>query len=283
MKDIFSTHSNSYHVNFETFTGIKNEIFRLILENDVNFNLATGIMDEIEDSLYPTKSKNTMISMDSIVKGVYGLLEQRLGKKYYTDQVIDELSRTILFVGFDGRGKTKFIAKIAKLYANEGYKVGILDISEKTYIWPEVSNDHNIEILRCENKHPSRREVKKKLKLLRENGNNLILIESRGSKMSDKNFAKLTRSIRNWAKPDDTWLVLDGTVGQSNYHVLGFFKQEIQVSGCLISKVDLLNSKLLVNLILVNHHEIQINYLGYGEEMSEIVIYDPLNLLYDVQ
>ena len=104
----------------------KELIYKQLLQNEVEEEIAKNIMDEIERSL----PRNA--SLDQILASVYQKIILMLGQPYLIDAKEQEKTQFVFFLGSTGVGKTTTIAKIASKLKLEK-KANIALVTADTY------------------------------------------------------------------------------------------------------------------------------------------------------
>jgi len=185
----------------------------------------------------------------------------------------------VLVCGVNGSGKTTTIGKLAGQFRSEGRSVLLAAgdtfraaAVEQLKIWgeradcPVVSRDTGADAAGL---------AFDALKQAQEEGNDVLMIDTAGRLQNRKDLmAELEKIIRVIRKLDDTaphdvLLVMDATIGQNAHSQVETFKQLVDVSGLVVTKLDG-SAKGGVVVALAEKFEIPVHAVGVGEGMNDL-------------
>lgn len=187
--------------------------------------------------------------------------------------------QVILVVGVNGSGKTTTIGKLAKLYGGEGRSVMLAAgdtfraaAIEQLQIWgerigcPVVAKDPGADAagLAYDALAQAKRE-----------GRDLLLIDTAGRLHNrDELMAELQKIQRvlrkqDEAVPHDILLVLDATTGQNALQQVGTFKELINVSGLVVTKLDG-SARGGILVALAERYGLPVHAIGVGETAEDL-------------
>jgi fused signal recognition particle receptor len=74
--------------------------------------------------------------------------------------------------------------------------------------------------------------------------------------------------------PHEVLLVLDGTTGQNALQQAEKFREMVEITGVIVTKLD---SSAKGGMLFAINHELglPIHYVGLGERMSDLVLFNP--------
>ncbi len=189
-----------------------------------------------------------------------------------------------MIIGVNGAGKTTTIAKLANLYKNSGRSV-ILGASdtfragaiEQLRQW---ATRLNVPIIATAQGHdPAAVAFDTISSAVAKNYDNVI-IDTAGRLQNQKNLAnELEKIVRISSKalasaPHQKIIVLDGTQGNAALAQAKAFNEIINLDGVIITKLDG-TSKGGALLGIARELELPILYIGVGEQMDDIIKFDP--------
>ena len=195
--------------------------------------------------------------------------------------VIDPARKPHVFLvcGVNGSGKTTTIGKLAGQFRTEGRSVLLAAgdtfraaAVEQLKIWgeradcPVVSRDTGADAAGL---------AFDALKQAQEKGSDVLMIDTAGRLQNRKDLmAELEKIIRVIRKLDDTaphdvLLVMDATIGQNAHSQVETFKQLVDVSGLVVTKLDG-SAKGGVVVALAEKFEIPVHAVGVGEGMDDL-------------
>jgi len=185
----------------------------------------------------------------------------------------------MLVCGVNGSGKTTTIGKLAGQFRSEGRSVLLAAgdtfraaAVEQLKIWgeradcPVVARDTGADAAGL---------AFDALKQAQEQGRDVLMIDTAGRLQNRKDLmAELEKIIRVIRKLDDTaphdvLLVMDATIGQNAHSQVETFKQLVDVSGLVVTKLDG-SAKGGVVVALAEKFEIPVHAVGVGEGMNDL-------------
>ena len=190
----------------------------------------------------------------------------------------------ILVVGVNGSGKTTSIAKLAHRFASRGRRVlvGACDTyraaaSEQLSIWADRSE---VEIVKKgEGADPAAvafEAVETAVVL----GYDVVLLDTAGRLHTQKNLMEELGKIRRVVgkrlpgAPHETWLVLDGTNGQNAIQQAKLFREMVEVTGLVVTKLDG-TARGGAIFGITRELGIPVRYVGTGEDKDLLEVFEP--------
>jgi fused signal recognition particle receptor len=185
----------------------------------------------------------------------------------------------LLVVGVNGGGKTTTIGKLAHYWKSQGYKVRLAAgdtfraaAVEQLKTWahragvPLVTGPEN-----CD---PAGLAFDA-LKLAKEKGDDVLIIDTAGRLQNKAHLmaelSKIERVIQKVdpTAPHGTLLVLDATTGQNAHSQVEIFKQTIEITGLVLTKLDG-TAKGGVLVCLAQKHQLPLYAIGVGEGIDDL-------------
>ena len=74
--------------------------------------------------------------------------------------------------------------------------------------------------------------------------------------------------------PHETWLVVDGTLGQNSINQAREFGRALELSGVIVTKLDG-TAKGGAVLAIASELKLPIRFIGVGEQAEDLVPFDP--------
>lgn len=189
-----------------------------------------------------------------------------------------------MIIGVNGAGKTTTIAKLANLYKNSGRSV-ILGASdtfragaiEQLRQW---ATRLNVPIIATAQGHDPASVAFDTISSAVAKDYDNVIIDTAGRLQNQKNLAnELEKIVRISSKalasaPHQKIIVLDGTQGNAALAQAKAFNEIINLDGVIITKLDG-TSKGGALLGIARELELPILYIGVGEQMDDIIKFDP--------
>ncbi len=145
-------------------------------------------------------------------------------------------------MGIQGSGKTTTIGKLANFYKNKGFRIGVIC----TDTWRPGAYDQLSQLLdsigvphygQPEEKSPFK-IVKKGLKQFKDEKMDMILIDTAGRHKEEKDLMDEMHKMENFVKPNETILVIDGSLGQQAFNQAQAFAQTTHIGSIIVTKLD---------------------------------------------
>lgn len=189
-----------------------------------------------------------------------------------------------MIIGVNGAGKTTTIAKLANLYKKSGRSV-ILGASdtfragaiEQLRQW---ATRLNVPIIATAQGHDPAAVAFDTISSAVAKDYDNVIIDTAGRLQNQKNLAnELEKIVRISSKalasaPHQKIIVLDGTQGNAALSQAKAFNEIINLDGVIITKLDG-TSKGGALLGIARELELPILYIGVGEQMDDIIKFDP--------
>lgn len=270
-------------VNEEYFS----ELEEILIEADCGVSFTLNIL---EDLLKYSKEKKI-----TSPKRINELLVDRMFLNYIKegDDIKNEISfdvtpQVLIMVGVNGVGKTTTIAKLAKHYIDEHKKVMLVaadtfraGAKEQLVVWAERLG---IGIVTGEeNEDPASVTYKGVSKGQKENAD-LIIVDTAGRLQNKKNLMeelkKIVKVIEKLInRSPECFLVIDATTGQNGVLQAAAFKDLINITGIVITKMDG-TSKGGIILAIREELGIPVRFIGLGEKFDDLEEFDLDKYLY---
>lgn len=189
----------------------------------------------------------------------------------------------ILVVGVNGVGKTTSIGKMANRLAKDGKKVVVAAADtfraaavEQLEIW---ANRAGATVVKREEGVDPASVVYDAIKQTKEIGADVLIVDTAG-RLHNKKYLmdelnKIQKVInKEMAEADkEVLLVIDGTTGQNAISQVKAFKQEADITGIVLTKLDG-TAKGGVVIGIVEENKIPVKFIGVGEQIDDMEIFN---------
>lgn len=190
----------------------------------------------------------------------------------------------VLIVGVNGSGKTTSIAKLAHRFASQGRRVlvGACDTyraaaAEQLSIWADRSE---VEIVKKGEGADPAAVAFEAIETAVVLGYDLVLLDTAGRLHTQKNLmeelGKIGRVVgkRLPGAPHETWLVMDGTNGQNAIQQAKLFRESVELSGLVVTKLDG-TARGGAIFGITRELGIPVRYVGTGEDKELLEVFEP--------
>lgn len=257
---------------------ILNELEIGLIESDVAYDVAEKIKDDLKKSLVGTnikRGKEKEIIIRTLRKSLLEILdvpEIDLIKKIRERKKID-VPCVLLFLGFNGSGKTTTIAKIANWLKKK--KISCVFAAADTFRAASIEQleEHgkNLGINVIKHKYGAdpaavvydAKNFAKNKKL------DVVLVDTAGRTHTNKNLMEELQKICRVNNPDFKILVLDSLAGNDAILQAKMFDEAVGVDAVFFSKIDV-NEKGGAILSVTHTIKKPILFLGVGQTVNDI-------------
>jgi len=265
---------------------IIDEIEEILITSDIGFDTAEKIIENLRVVLKSEKDRSQFNIIKTVKDELVSVISNGSTDDKNKEDDITKISRpyVILIVGVNGVGKTTTIGKLAHNFQSGGAKVliGAADTfraaaGEQLDIWADRAS---VDIVRKESRSdPSSVAYETVEKAVNENYD-FVLIDTAGRLHNKANLmnelAKIKGAINKVlpGAPHDTFLILDGTVGQNALIQADEFSKVTDISGLIITKLDG-TAKGGVVFQICKKQSIPVKFIGVGETIEDLQTFNP--------
>lgn len=228
---------------------ILEELELMLIENDVALSVAEAICSSLMEELTGVRigrmADKRAIVREALRKAIVRILSQ--GDRPDLEALIRAKKEqgepfAILFVGFNGTGKTTTIAKVAKMLKDKGFRV-VLACSDTFRAGAiEQLEEHGrrlgIRVLKHRYGADPAAVAYDAISHARARGIDVVLIDTAGRVQTDKNLMAELAKIKRVAEPDLTILVVDALAGNDAAVQAELFNEGVGIDGAILTKVD---------------------------------------------
>lgn len=255
------------------------QIEEALLEGDVGFPATSFLMNKVKTEMQQDKQKSFYATMahvaEDIFKSVdYGEIKLEGKPKPYV----------ISIVGINGVGKTTTIGKLASHFSSRGksvllgaadtFRAGAID---QLKVWAERTNSQFV--TGREGADPGAVSFDS-VTAGKARGIDIVLLDTAGRLHTKSNLMDELKKIDRVIKkvipeaPHETWLVIDGTLGQNSIQQAKEFQKTLPLTGVIVTKLDG-TAKGGALLSIVTELKVPIRYIGLGEKVEDLVAFEP--------
>jgi fused signal recognition particle receptor len=190
----------------------------------------------------------------------------------------------ILFLGVNGVGKTTTIGKVADRYRQDGKKVLLVAADtfraaaiEQLEIWGQRVG---AEVVKHQAGADPAAVVFDGIHAAKKRKADVLLIDTAGRLHTKVHLVEELKKIRrviareHAGAPHETLLVLDATTGQNAFQQARVFKESLEITGIVLTKLDG-TAKGGVIVAIQEELGIPVQYIGVGEEVDDLQSFDP--------
>ena len=285
----FSDHLNEFLADFRTIDeDFFDDLEETFISSDVGFEMTLAITDALRDEVRLKNAKNAHDVKQVIIEKMVDIYEKG-EDNLATFAKAEGRPTVLLFVGVNGVGKTTTIGKIAWRLKQEGHSVLLAagdtfraGAIQQLEIWGERVG---VPVVSGKEGGDPSSVVYDAIKKAKAENIDYLLIDTAGRLQNKVNLMKelekmnriISREIETGA--DETLLVLDATTGQNALVQAKQFKETIDVTGLILTKLD---GTAKGGVILSIRHEmnIPVKFIGLGEKMDDLQPFDSTQFIF---
>ncbi|WP_341656477.1 signal recognition particle-docking protein FtsY [Blattabacterium cuenoti] len=262
---------------------ILDHIEERLLSADIGTQTTIKIINNLEKRVQKEKYKN--------LQDIYNLLKEEIENLIYIENVCLEKKikknkkkpYVILVVGVNGVGKTTTIGKLAFFLKKKGFHVviGAADTFRaaainQIEIW---ANKAEVPLVKQHMHADPASVVYDTLQSAKSKKKDVVLIDTAGRLQNRinlmKELSKISRVIKKITSepPHEVMLILDATTGQNAFEQVRKFTYFVQISSIILTKIEG-TAKGGVVIGIMDQFKIPIQYLGIGEKIQDLKVFD---------
>ena len=271
MNDIFS---NFRKVDEE----LLEELEEALIMSDVGTTTASKIIENLRQRVKKENIKDEEGVKEALRKEIQEIFDE-------TDSTLnlETTPSVILVVGVNGVGKTTSIGKIANRLRQDGKKVVVAAADtfraaavEQLEIW---ANRAGCDIVKRQEGVDPASVVYDAIKITKEKNADVLICDTAGRLHNKKylmdELIKIKRVIDKELPnaSEEVLMVLDATTGQNAILQVQAFKEAVDITGIILTKLDG-TAKGGAVIGIVNENKVPVKFIGIGEKIDDMEIFN---------
>ncbi|MGD9475548.1 MAG: signal recognition particle-docking protein FtsY, partial [Eubacteriaceae bacterium] len=246
-----------------------------LILSDLGAESSMKITDQLRDKIIETRSKSK--------EEVLNFLKEILFEMVDVPVVKPEYPTIMLVVGVNGVGKTTSIAKLASRYKSEGKKVVIAaaDTFRAAAVEQidEWSKRIGVDLVKSTTGADPSSVVFDAIGAAKARKADILICDTAGRLHNKVNLMNELQKISRVVQREGegftihNLMVLDATTGQNALNQAKVFKEAVDVSGIVLTKLDG-TAKGGIAISLIDEMQIPIEYVGIGEKSEDLIDFD---------
>ena len=254
------------------------ELEEVLILSDVGCETSVKIIDGLRQRIKKDNLKEEQEVKEALKKEIQKILEE-------TDSSLklETTPSVILVVGVNGVGKTTSIGKVANYLKKQGKKVVLAAADtfraaavEQLEIW---ANRAECDIVKKEEGVDPASVVYYAIKKVKEQNADVLICDTAGRLHNKKYLMDELEKIKKVIDKEmpnaskEVLLVLDATTGQNAISQVKAFKETVDITGLILTKLDG-TAKGGVVIGIVEENKMPIKFIGVGEQIEDM---EPFN------
>ena len=271
---------------FSTFRKVDEDLLEeleeVLIMSDVGVETSTKIISNLRDRVKKEKledAESVKQALREEIKAIFDSVDNSLH--------LDTVPSVILVVGVNGVGKTTSIGKIANRLRKDDKKVVVAAADtfraaavEQLEIW---SNRAGCDIVKREEGVDPASVVFDAIKVTKEKNADVLICDTAG-RLHNKKYLMdelvkikkvIDKELPNASK--EVLMVLDATTGQNAISQVKAFKETVDITGLVLTKLDG-TAKGGVVIGITNENKMPVKFIGIGEQIDDMEIFNNMEI-----
>ena len=276
---LFSKIGDLFKSKKEIDPSILEDLEDMLLVSDVGAKTTDALISAIRDALDKDELSNATAAWTLLKEAILEILSIDAPPI----DIESDKPFVIMVVGVNGVGKTTTIGKLATIYSGNGKKVVLAAgdtfraaaVNQLT-IWGRRSN---AEVVKSKEGADPSSVIFDAIKKAREIDADIVIADTAGRLHTQQPLMEELKKIHRVSgkakenAPHEVLLVLDATTGQNAIQQVGMFKDTLDVTGLVLTKLDG-TAKGGVIIGVCHEHAVPVRYIGIGEARDDLREFD---------
>ncbi len=255
------------------------ELFEALVKTDMGVQAAQETVDEVGEAF-----RARVVHMDEIIERIKEKLKTLLEQPATPISFAENGPTVIMVAGVNGCGKTTSIAKLTRMFRDDGKTVvlGAADTFraaavDQLKIWAErLGAEIVLGEQGCDPASVAHRTLAKALEM----GADVCIVDTAGRLQTQQGLMQqLSKIHRVLGKqipdaPHEILLVLDATTGQNGISQAKHFTDAVSCTGIVLAKLDG-TAKGGVVVAIRQQVGLPVKYIGVGEKAEDLALFEP--------
>lgn len=255
------------------------DLFAILIRTDMGTGPANLICEQVR-----ADSRGRVVQTEEILQAIRVKLLELLAQPEQPIAFAAAGPTVIMVVGVNGSGKTTSIAKLARLFRDQGKRVilGAGDTyraaaTEQLTVWAERVG---AELVKGEPNGDPASVAHRAVAQALESGAEVCIVDTAGRLQTQANLMNQLSKIRKVIArqipeaPHEILLVLDATAGQNGISQAKGFSDAAGCTGIVLAKLDG-TAKGGVVIPIRQQFNIPVKYVGIGEKAEDLALFNP--------
>ena len=275
---IFARLRNRGKISEKDIAATAREVRRALLEADVNFRVVKDFVARLEERACGEAVIKSFTPAQQIIKIVHEELTGLLGGEA-VPFALQGAEANVMVVGLQGSGKTTFAAKLGAFLKKKGRKplLVALDVYRPaaTEQLEVLGRQIDVPVARGE---AGEKDVARIYSGARTTARELmcdtLILDTAGRLHADDEMMRELEGLKKLAAPQEVLLVLDSMTGQEAVNVAKSFRERLDFSGLVLTKLDG-DARGGAALSVTAASGARIRFASVGEKLGDLEIFHP--------
>jgi fused signal recognition particle receptor len=258
------------------------EMEEILIQSDVGVETTLKIISDVRERVKREKLEGEPGSLIQLLKDEMMAI---LGTEKQNIDVDTHKPFIIMVLGVNGTGKTTTIAKLASKFRNENKKVILAAADtfraaavDQLEIWSQRVG--GLDFIKHQEGSDPAAVAFDAIQAAVARKSDVVIIDTAGRLHTKKNLMEELKKIKRVADkalpgaPHEILLVLDATTGQNAISQVRLFKEAVEVSGIVLTKLDG-TAKGGIVIAIKGEFDIPVKLVGVGEKLDDLEEFSP--------
>ncbi|MBS4193957.1 signal recognition particle protein [Lederbergia citri] len=255
------------------------EVRLALLEADVNFKVVKQFISKVSERAVGQEVMKSLTPGQQVIKVVKEELTELMGGEQSKIAVANRPPTVIMMSGLQGAGKTTTTGKLANLLRKKFNRKPLLvaaDIYRPAAIkqLETLGKQLDLPVFSLGDKVSPVEIARQAIEKAKEDHLDYVLIDTAGRLHIDEELMGELKEIKEVAKPDEIFLVVDAMTGQDAVNVAQSFNEQLEITGVVLTKLDG-DTRGGAALSIRSVAEKPIKFVGMGEKMDALEPFHP--------
>lgn len=254
------------------------ELEEALIMSDMGVETSTQIISNLREKIKKEKIEESEQVKEALREEIEKILE-----KCDNSLKLETKPSVILVVGVNGVGKTTSIGKMAARLARDGKKVIVAAADtfraaavEQLEIWAQRAG---AEVVKREEGVEPASVVFEAIRRTKESNADVLIIDTAGRLHNKKYLMDELNKIQKVVNKEmaeaskEVLLVIDATTGQNAISQVKAFKEQADITGIVLTKLDG-TAKGGAVVGIVQENDIPVKFIGVGEQIDDMEIFN---------
>jgi len=254
------------------------EVKLALLEADVNYKVVKEFVANVGEKCLGSGVMESLTPGQQVIKIVNDELTNLMGNEESKLEFSIKGLTVIMLVGLQGAGKTTMGGKLALSLKKKNKKPLLVacDVYRPAAIkqLQVVGKQIDVPVFTMGDKVTPLEIAKESIAFAKENGNNVVIIDTAGRLHIDELLMEELKNIKVSVEPSEIMLVVDSMTGQDAVNVAESFNSQLDITGVILTKLDgdtRGGAALSIKAITGK----PIKFVGIGEKMNDLEVFYP--------
>lgn len=254
------------------------QVRRALLEADVNFKVAREFIENVKEKALGRGVLKSLTPGQQMIGAVHDELVELMGEAASPLILMETPPTVIMMVGLQGSGKTTATGKLARMFQQQGRKPLLVaaDVYRPAAVkqLQVLGESLNVPVFSIEGSEDPVTICSVALQKAKQAYQDIVILDTAGRLHVDEDMMAELQSIKKAVGPHEILLVVDGMTGQDAVNVAETFNDQLDVDGCILTKMDG-DARGGAALSIRSVTQKPIKFIGVGEKLDALEPFHP--------